>query len=705
MTGSVPLPSDLLVAAASAAVAATVEALGLPTFALSPLLVFAASRVAWRGGVRRGALAAGVAFVLYAALTVLPDGADRITGEWVAAIAAQGAALLTAAWIVGARRARVDAGFVSARREADTAGGSRSGPPGRHVSSVGTEELLERYRLIGRATNDTIWDWDIVTNKVIFNEAAHTMFRYEAEEVGGEEDWISKRIHPEDRDRVRQGFERVFASGEDAWSDEYRFRRGDGSYAVVHDRGYIARDEWGRPVRMVGSMRDITEERCAQERQRFLAEASRALAASPDYEEMLHTLARLPLAGFADYCAVDIVDSVGVLRRIEAGHRLAEKDELIRELNRRYPPTPHSRPTVAGVFTSGESALFTEFPREYHEKVAVDDEHLRLLRAVGIRSAMVVPIMARGRTHGVLTLAVTESDRRYGPEDLALAEDLASRAALMLDNARLLREAQQASRAKSEFLAVISHEFRTPLMAVIGYADLLAAEIAGPINAAQLEKLDHIRSSAWHLSGLIEEILIFARLEAGRVQVRHEPVDVAAMVRDAVALVEPAVGLKPIEFRVRLLDGPLEIRTDPSSLRRILLNLLSNAVKFTDEGAIEVAGALADGALVLEIKDTGIGIDAQHLPQLFDPFWQVDQSPTRRAGGTGLGLTVTRRLARVLGGDVEVESTPGRGSTFRVRIPTASPTTEGQIIEVAAGAGISGAGHRVGSGVSDPVRD
>src|SRR5690606_6861557 len=108
-----------------------------------------------------------------------------------------------------------------------------------------------------------------------------------------------------------------------------------------------------------------------------------------------------------------------------------------------------------------------------------------------------------------------------------------------------------------------------------------------------------------------------------RVQVRHEPVDVAAMVRDAVALVEPAVGLKPIEFRVRLVDGPLEIRTDPSSLRRILLNLLSNAVKFTDEGAIEVAGALADGALVLEIKDTGIGIDAQHLPQLFDPFWQV----------------------------------------------------------------------------------
>jgi signal transduction histidine kinase len=232
------------------------------------------------------------------------------------------------------------------------------------------------------------------------------------------------------------------------------------------------------------------------------------------------------------------------------------------------------------------------------------------------------------------------------------------------------REAETANRTKGDFLAVMSHELRTPLSAIIGYQELLADGITGPVTELQRHQLGRIKVSARHLLELIDEILTYSRAEAGKEEVQYEVTAVNTMVDDAASLIEPLAADKHVALSVVRLDTPLDIRTDPRKVRQVLVNLLSNAVKFTDaEGSVSLRAHRDGDTLELTISDTGIGIEPDHLDRIFDPFWQVEQKATRRAGGTGLGLSVSRRLARLLGGDVLVTSEPGKGSSFTVLLP------------------------------------
>jgi signal transduction histidine kinase len=279
-----------------------------------------------------------------------------------------------------------------------------------------------------------------------------------------------------------------------------------------------------------------------------------------------------------------------------------------------------------------------------------------------------VPMIARGRTLGALTLISSRKGRRYGDSDLALAMELATRAAIAIDNAQLYRSALAASEAKSTFLATMSHELRTPLNAIIGYQSLLKEGIGGPVNDTQLAQLTRIRASADHLLGLIDEVLTFSRVEAGKELVSRSEVHLKPIIDEAVTMVMPLAEVKGLELRVDAEDATLF--TDGGKIRQILLNLLSNAVKFTERGEIRVRTRTAGESVVVSIGDTGIGIAPENQGRIFDPFWQVEQRSTRRAGGTGLGLSVSGTLARLIGGDISVESNLEKGSTFMLTLPT-----------------------------------
>lgn len=262
--------------------------------------------------------------------------------------------------------------------------------------------------------------------------------------------------------------------------------------------------------------------------------------------------------------------------------------------------------------------------------------------------------------------------------------DITERKALEAERTRLLeaeheaRElAEAANVAKTRFLAIISHELRTPLNAVIGYADLLLEGMAGQLATTQEAYISRIKASAWHLLGLIEEILTYSRIEAGRDTVHLQPVDLCALVSEAAAFVETQVRDKGLELRLVLPDCTARADTDPGKLRQILLNLLANAVKFTDHGHIALELETRAPGYRVHVRDSGPGIPARDLERIFEPFTQLDQSNTRVNGGTGLGLAITRRFADLLGCTIHVESRAGEGSTFTVAIPPTPPPQAG----------------------------
>jgi signal transduction histidine kinase len=260
---------------------------------------------------------------------------------------------------------------------------------------------------------------------------------------------------------------------------------------------------------------------------------------------------------------------------------------------------------------------------------------------------------------------------------LALEQQARANAERARNEAELARaEAERANNSKTDFLAVMSHELRTPLTAIMGYEELLSDGITGPVTELQRQQLGRINASARHLLGLIDEILTFARVDVGRERVRWESMSVNHTLADAAALVEPMAAAKNIDFIVELLEEDQAIQTDGTKLRQMLVNLLSNGIKFTDKGEVRVRCSENNGILIVSIADTGLGIPPENIEEVFEAFWQAEQTATRKTGGTGLGLSVTRKLARLLGGDVTVASRVGLGTTFLLTLPMKAPAGE-----------------------------
>ena len=429
-------------------------------------------------------------------------------------------------------------------------------------------------------------------------------------------------------------------------------------------------DDTGAVTSVMSITTDMTERVQTEERQRFLAEISTRLVESLDYESTLLRLAKMMIESIADGCAIDIADHDGTLRRICVVAREAQKARLVEELEARFPTPMDSPAGNVTAFRTGQPGLYTTFPDELLRSVSVNDEHYALWQQIGMQSCMCLPLNARGRTLGVITLVSHDALRLFGASDLAFAEEIAQRAALVIDNARLYQEAHDASMAKSAFLATMSHELRTPLNAILGYAELMELGVAGSVTSQQGQQLERIRASAWHLLTVIEEILTFSRVEAGREEVNVEIVDVADLVMEATSMVEPAAERKVLDLVVSTPEHAVTLRTDRGKVRQILLNLLSNAIKFTEAGTLRCTAEIVNNSVRFRVSDTGVGIPEEHRERVFEAFWQAGQGATRKTGGTGLGLTVSRQLAHLLGGDVTLESTPGVGSTFTLTLPS-----------------------------------
>lgn len=397
---------------------------------------------------------------------------------------------------------------------------------------------------------------------------------------------------------------------------------------------------------------------------RILTDATRALAGEGGYDEGLHALTSILVPDVADLAAVYVRGSDARLHpRAVTRDPRAEVDgplgaDGILGQGSDHPVIMCRRVGRPVAVLRGEST----------GRELVSEETERTFRA-GAVQGLCLPLSARGETVGVLYLLLAGTARRYGLPDLALATALAGRVAIALDNQRLLRAAQEARRAKTDFLAVMSHELRTPLTAVVGYTDLLEAEIAGPVNGEQAVQLQRIKESSWELLELIDGILDYTRFESEDPEVVREGVDVLDVVDEAVTVVRTALEEKGLEVEIRIAPDLFPLRTDRAKLRQILVHLLDNAVKFTPTGTVGVRVQADDARVRFTVTDSGPGIAPEHRERVFEPFWQGEKPETRTAGGAGIGLSLARRVADLLDGEIRVESRAGEGSAFTLLLP------------------------------------
>jgi signal transduction histidine kinase len=432
--------------------------------------------------------------------------------------------------------------------------------------------------------------------------------------------------------------------------------------------------------------RPKVERRGPEPRAVFLAEISRTLSESLDYEQTLSRVARLAMPELGAWCIVDILDETGGIRRLEVIHPDPLLQAIAREFEMGYPPEHGDAFGAPRMMHTQQPELVAEVSDEMLVRAARDQRHLEILRALRMGSYMVVPLRARGRLLGALTFVSADDEQRYTPRDLLFAEDLASRAAIAMDNARLYQEAQKAhsealealtraadaNRAKADFLAVMSHELHTPLNAIAGYAELLELGMQGPVTPQQREAIARIRQAERQLLGVVTDLLTFARTENGRLQMRMENVDVIEAVEEVRLLVDPLISASGLEYTVIRCEPPIAVVADRERMQHVIVNLLSNAVKFSSpNSAVTIKCEPVGDFAAIRVIDTGPGIPAEKLEVIFEPFVQASAGFTRSAGGSGLGLAISRDLARLMGGDVTVESVPGKGSTFTLSLPLA----------------------------------
>jgi len=294
------------------------------------------------------------------------------------------------------------------------------------------------------------------------------------------------------------------------------------------------------------------------------------------------------------------------------------------------------------------------------------------------RSRAVLPLLIGDRLIGMITLTFggthvfDQAERMFMMAVAAYCAQALDRARLFEAEQRARAKAEAASNAKSDFLAVMSHELRTPLTAVIGYADLLDGEVPGPLNEAQKQHIKRMKASAWHLLDLISDILSFSKIEAGREEPNLHVFVVHDLAREVISVVMPQAEHKGLSVQLVLPPDQLTMHSDAAKVRQILLNLLSNAVKFTEAGSVRLTVLSARCDILFIVEDSGPGIAPADRERVFEAFTQLDQSATRSIGGVGLGLSVSRKLARLLGGDIEVDNAPGGGAAFVLRLPASA---------------------------------
>ncbi len=568
--------------------------------------------------------------------------------------------------VAGRRLDRATAAQQAALRAAEEENAER------HRAETALRLSEQRFRSLVQHATDVVAVLDTTGAATYLSPSAQPLLGHPAERFSGLA--FVDLLHPDDRGRLRESFARALSQPGHHPPVEFRVRSARGTWRWLEARATNLLDN---PAvgGIVQNVRDVTDRHLGEEVSRFFDDAWTALAGTLDYPTALDRLARLAVPFLGDWCAVDMLEDDGQIRRLVMAASHPEQQAAVQQLRSSYPHDPQAPGGVPHVLRTGEPELIADVTDEYLVASSNSPEHLDSLRALGMRSILRVPLIPGDRPIGVLSLVMAQSGRRYNAVSLRLARGLARRAALSLEHARLYHEAQEALAMRDEFFSSISHDLRTPLTAVKSNAQMLRRRLSrgGDMEAnlafAQ-ETLAAIDDASVRMTGMISELLDLSRLQTGRpLELESGPVDLAALLRQEVAWLQATTSRHTITVTA---EDRAVIEADGPRLERVIANLLSNAIKYSPAGG-EVSASLHrvedDGGswLILQVADQGIGIPEPDLPHIFERFRRG--SNATGIAGSGIGLAGARQIVEQHGGTITVESRLGEGATITVRLP------------------------------------
>jgi PAS domain S-box-containing protein len=513
--------------------------------------------------------------------------------------------------------------------------------------------------------SDAIISIDESQSILHFNTGAETIFGWRAEEVLGRpiDVLIPDRFRSVHREHVRRFAESAVTARRMGERAEILGLRQSGEEFPAD--ASISKLEVGGERIFTVVLRDVTERKRAEATQGFLAEAGALLASSLDYETTLRSVTRLALPRLADWAVLYVERSPEIgLQRLEVAHADAARQPLLNRLND-YPLARTPGHPVYRAMETGEPVLVAEVDAAMLDEMAVDATHRRLYEELGLRSLILTPLVGRDRTVGAI--GFYSATRTFDAQDLSLATDLAVRAALALENAKLYHEAQHAVQVRDDVLAVVSHDLGNPLSAIRIGAKLVLRRLSE--DAAAAKQVEGIRQAAEQMERLVHDLLDVKRLEAGQLMLDRRRVQPASLLAEVVEMIGN-LGEERGQVLECAATGPLPpVSADRARTLQVLQNLLGNAIKFTPPGGrIELSAESQDGVVRFRVSDTGPGVPAEHLPLMFDRFWQA-----KREGrlGLGLGLAIAKGIVEAHGGRIWAESREGVGTTVYFTLPVA----------------------------------
>jgi PAS domain S-box-containing protein len=553
--------------------------------------------------------------------------------------------------------------------------GSHTDITERKLAEEKLQESEQRFQILARATNDAVWDWNLLTNQLWWNDNAQTLFGYSAQEINSEVTWWHEHIHPDDRQRIISDIQATIHSTQQFWSNEYRFRRADGSYAYIFERGYVVHDNSGKSIRMIGAMIDISERKRVQEelqrqnlRSQLFADITLKIRQSLQINEILHT-------SVTEVQKLLQADRVLIFRLLNDGSGMVVQEAVVSGV-----------PAVLGR-NLNDPCFIEDYIQKYRYgriSAVTDIEHdniepcyVEFLKKLNVISNLIVPILLKNQLWGLLIAHQCTKPRQWTSWETELLRHLADQIGIALAQAQLLeqetRHSQELTRSNEElqqFAFIASHDLQEPLRKIKTFGERLKASCGDALTEQGLDYLERMQNATRRMQALIEDLLTLSRVTTrGQPFV---PVDLTQITQEVLSDLE--IRIQQTGAFVEVSELPL-IHADPLQMRQLLQNLIGNGLKFHRLGELPIVKIYSqklnhqdavDFCQII-VEDNGIGFDEKYLDRIFNVFQRLHGRSEYE--GTGIGLAICRKIVERHNGSIWAQSTPGQGSRFIVTLP------------------------------------